>query len=252
MSAPAAPAAAAAVGRVVLVVANWYPGAGLGVELPQVEQEALDYEAAIHAAGGRPIMLRNVTVQQFQAALERERAHTVVFCGHGDAHLGTRGGLALAFVANSGPAAPLDVVDHHTMASMLLELGGDRLRLLMLQGCTSELALRLRRGGSSLRYIVCWASRTADEAARAFGISFLRRCLSAADDAASHVTAAFEGGKADVVTTLRRHFQLRTGHDSHVPRYQLIDPDNHATVDPQTRLLRDESGSLAGGAIFTQ
>ena len=164
MSAPAAPAAAAAVGRVVLVVANWYPGAGLGVELPQVEQEALDYEAAIHAAGGRPIMLRNVTVQQFQAALERERAHTVVFCGHGDAHLGTRGGLALAFVANSGPAAPLDVVDHHTMASMLLELGGDRLRLLMLQGCcTSELALRLRRGGSSLRYIVCWASRTADE-----------------------------------------------------------------------------------------
>ena len=69
MSAPAAPAAAAAVGRVVLVVANWYPGAGLGVELPQVEQEALDYEAAIHAAGGRPIMLRNVTVQQFQAHL---------------------------------------------------------------------------------------------------------------------------------------------------------------------------------------
>ena len=45
------PPAAVAVGRVVLVVANWYPGAGQGVELPEVEQEALQYEAAIIAAG---------------------------------------------------------------------------------------------------------------------------------------------------------------------------------------------------------
>jgi len=245
----------------VLVVANDYPGQPAGVALPQVGAEAAEYCQIVKRAGGEVEVLRNVTVEHFRASLGKLHPDVLVFCGHGDADLGQ--GLALAFM--NSERGRIELERDETIADILCahasetEVDADasggcqtgaRLQLLVLNGCcTLRLANLMRvRAPPALRHIVCWRTITHDEAARAFGISFLRRRLRRRhQQRRESPRAAFEGAKCDVLLH-RADSTLGGGWvDTSVPKFAFADPNDGSVVDQGTRLLLDGSSATAAG-----
>ena len=102
--------------RTVLIVGNSYAGRGRPVELPEVRAEAEAYRAIVDdQQGWKAAVLTDCTSDAFCSARNKHAPEIVVFCGHGDAQLGTD--LALAFVSADG--ARLDAKTHDTIADVL-------------------------------------------------------------------------------------------------------------------------------------
>jgi hypothetical protein len=229
--------------------------------------EAAEYTRAVEDAGGRAVVLPDVTTAGFREALDREHPDVLIFCGHGDTPIGERfrGEQAQALTFMNSESGRLELERDETIVKLLCNHArgaevaatasggreaGARLQLLMLNGCcTYRLADLLRtHAPPELRHILSWRTIVHDEAARLLGVSFLRRRLRQRQQVRREtVGAAFEGAESDVLLAradgTMHGGQLRTS----VPKFAFVDPHDDARVDQRTRLLLDCSGTMAAG-----
>ena len=208
--------------------------------LPCVEDEV---NAVASAAPNTELLLDPNPAQAAAKAPHHAWCH---FAGHADPKLGPDRVLVLC--DGGGFAA----VDASTLVAMLRSM-----KLVVLNGCKSvELGIKLRQAG--VPNVVAWTTILFDPAAKLFAVSFWELMADHAHDddgkLRTAVRKAFESGKLAVQTAVKPGGAVDVGggktHATSVPRYELHDPQDAATVvqtGPDRGTLLPAAGAVKAG-----
>jgi hypothetical protein len=207
--------------------------------LPRVPAEAAAIAAAFPPHATRT--LEEPSIAEFAAALPGKS--TWFFLGHGNKRMG-RKDAALFVGPTESSASSLQAVSATALATAIASRA-DRLSLVVLNSCCTEpLATTILATCSTVSHVVCWATRTHDDAAAAFGRAF---AAALARRGARGVRRAFEDAKAELLQVQQLgHVGFPVG----VSEYAFVDPSDPRVqqgrvVDPDAR-GRDVAPIAAG------
>jgi len=189
--------------------------------LPTAFDEAAEVSQYCPAA-----IVKNGTAADLRRQLVDSPTKRFLFIGHSGLH-GERGQRTLGFTeAESGQGAVKMVSNADIAALFKLET----VELVFLNGCNSEELGRLVRA-EGVPYVVCWASRTEDRAARLFSASFFHSYMRCKD---------YRQAFAQAKLAVKMH--TKSGQDT--PVYELCDPDAPSTrvSDTPGRIKRHAAG----------
>jgi hypothetical protein len=200
--------------------------------LPHLADEAVDVANVIPAR-----IRRGGSAEDLQKEFLRTRYQCFLFAGHGDAQLGPptpRGSNGSAshnrtLGFTSARDGGLETVRPEHLAELLgahSPARGGALTTVFLNGCRTEhIGRRVHDAG--VPYVVCWATKAEDSAARLFARSFFSSLASGRGHA-----LAFEDART-AVRLVTRPGRLASGVPSSVPKYEMdVDPFGEAHREP--------------------
>jgi hypothetical protein len=173
---------------------------------PKADDEAT--EVSQHCAAA---IRRGGTAADLQRCLIERATRRFLFIGHADT-AGVSDQRTLCFTSEGGGVKTCCNHDLAAMFGAASPAAGGGLELVFLNGCRSaELGRAVHAAG--VPFVVCWRSRTADDAARRFSVSFFNAYRYHND-----YRRAFQQAKLEVATLPKKSA-------CRLPKYALTDPD---------------------------